>query len=141
MDYEFILRHDDSGIDPEIEAIAREVIGAAIEVHRVLGLGFPESVYRKALSHELDLRGIEHKCESPAPVVYKEVAVGVGKVDVLVAKSIVLELKTVESFSEVHRAQVIAYLQAMHMRLGYLINFNVALLRDGIKRILNPHTP
>jgi hypothetical protein len=56
MDYEFILRHDDSGIDPEIEAIAREVIGAAIEVHRVLGLGFPESVYRKALSHELDLR-------------------------------------------------------------------------------------
>jgi GxxExxY protein len=140
MDPEFVMEHDDAGIDPEIEAIARQVIGAAIEVHRVLGPGFPESVYRNALSHELKLRGIEHKCEAPAPVMYKGVSVGEGKLDVLVAKSIVVELKTVESLSEVHRAQVIAYLQTMHLRLGFLINFNVVLLRDGIKRIINPHT-
>jgi GxxExxY protein len=139
MDTDVTLEHNDSGIDPQIEALGRNVIGAAIEVHRILGPGLPESVYRNALSHELKLRQIEHKCEAPLPVVYKGIVVGHGKVDLLVHGRIVLELKTVESLGEVHRAQVIAYLQALHLALGYLINFNVAVLRDGLKRIINPH--
>jgi GxxExxY protein len=139
MDTGTVFEHGDAGIDAEIEAIARNVIGAAIEVHRVLGPGLPESVYRKALSHEFDLRGIEHTCETPIPVLYKGVVVGEGRMDVLVQKCIVIELKTVESLNDVHRAQLIAYLQACHLRLGFLINYNVALMRDGVQRILNPH--
>jgi GxxExxY protein len=133
------LEHQDSGIEPEIEELGRNIIGAAIEVHRIIGPGFPESVYRKALSVELSLRGIEHACEAPLPVFYKGVEVGEGRIDVLVQKSIVVELKTVQSLGDVHRSQVIAYLQGTRLRLGYLINFNVPILRDGIKRIINPH--
>jgi GxxExxY protein len=139
MDSEAVFEHDDAGIDQAVEALARNVIGAAIEVHRVLGPGLPESVYRKALSHELKLRGTEHTWETPIPVLYKGVLVGEGRMDVLVQKCIVLELKTVESLNDVHQAQLIAYLQASQLRLGFLINYNVAVMRDGIRRILNPH--
>ena len=139
MDSETVFEHDDAGVDPEVEAIARNIIGAAIEVHRILGPGLPESVYRKALSHEFDLRGIQHTYETPIPILYKGVLVGEGRMDLLVEQCIVIELKTVESLNDVHRAQLIAYLQATHLRLGFLINYNVALLRDGMRRILNPH--
>jgi GxxExxY protein len=130
----------DSGVDAETEALARRVIGAAIEVHRIIGPGLPESVYRKALAHELELCGIGCAPEARVPVVYKGKTVGEGRVDILVDKRIVLELKTVDQISPVHRAQLIAYLQALRLRLGFLINFNVPMLKEGIKRVLNPHT-
>ncbi|MDB5174935.1 MAG: hypothetical protein JWN51_3708 [Phycisphaerales bacterium] len=125
--------------DPETEDLAREVIGAAIEVHRIIGPGLPESVYRRALSHELDLRGILHQCEAPVPVVYKGKRVGKGSMDILVGGKLVIELKTVEALNDVHRAQAVAYLNATNHQLALLINFNVAMLRDGIRRVI--HTP
>ena len=139
MDVFGYREHSDQGADDETEALARAVIGAAIEVHRILGPGLPESVYRKALSRELDLLTIQHTCEFPVPVFYKGAPVGKGKLDILVGGKLVVELKTVTALNEIHRAQVIAYLQATHNRLGLLINFNVALLKDGLKRVLNAH--
>ena len=133
--YEFRGR-EDSGVDPRVEALAAAVIGAAIEVHRVLGPGLPESSYRNALSHELTLRGIPHQVEAPVPVHYKGVLVGEGSVDILVDQVLVLELKVAEALNDVHRSQVIAYLQALKLDLGLLLNFNVALMKDGIKRVV-----
>ncbi len=113
------------------------VIGACIEVHRHLGPGLPEKVYREALSHELSLQGIFHQCEVMFPVMYKGKVVGEGRLDMLVGEMLVVELKVVESLTPVHRAQVLAYLQALKLELGLLINFNVAILRDGLKRVIN----
>jgi GxxExxY protein len=134
--HEFRGRQD-SGIDEATEDLGEQVLGAAIEVHRVIGPGFPESVYRKALSRELTLRGIAHVCEAIVPIYYKGELVGEGRIDILVAVRIVVELKCVEALTQVHRAQAIAYLQARKLKLAFLINFNIAILKDGIKRVVN----
>lgn len=125
-----------SKVDSGIEDLATKVIGAAIEVHRIIGPGFPGIVYRKALSHELDLRGIPYECEFAVAVFYKGMEVGTGSVDILVAGKLILELKVAERLSEAHRAQALAYLAALHLPLALLINFNTAILRDGIKRVI-----
>ncbi|MGH7214538.1 MAG: GxxExxY protein [Tepidisphaeraceae bacterium] len=116
--------------------MAEATIGAAIEVHRHMGAGLPEVSYKRALSHELSLRGIPHDCEVRVPLVYKGIPVGEEFIDILVGGRLVVELKVVEHLTEVHRAQVIAYLSATGVQLALLINFNVALLRDGIKRVI-----
>ena len=136
--HEFRGRHG-SGVDEATEDLAEQVLGAAVEVHRIVGPGLPESVYRKALSHELTLRGIAHVCEALVPIYYKGELVGEGRIDVLVADRIVVELKCVEALTQVHRAQAIAYLQAKKLKLAFLINFNVAILKDGIKRVVNTY--
>jgi GxxExxY protein len=128
---------DDGCGDEEAERLAREVIGAAIEVHRVVGPGMPESVYEKALSRELTLRSIEHVRQAPVPVHYKGALVGEGQLDLLIGGRLVVELKACERLADVHHAQVLAYLCATDLRLGLLINFNVARLADGIRRIVN----
>ena len=134
--FDFHQRHDVKA-DPETEGLGTLAIGAAIEVHRHLGPGLPEIAYRKALAHELTLRGVECACEFPVPIIYKGLPVGDGRVDILVARRLVIEIKVVEVLSTVHRAQTIAYLQALKLPLGLLINFNVAILKDGIKRVVN----
>ncbi len=136
--YEFRERGT-SGVDEETEALAKAVIGAAIEVHRHIKPGMPENCYKLALSHELTLLGIPHQTEVSVPVVYKGKRVGEGFIDILVDGRLVLELKAVESLHEVHRAQVIAYLQAMNLQLGLLINFNVVKLVQGLKRVINTY--
>jgi GxxExxY protein len=123
--------------DDETEALAHEVIGAAIEVHRLLGPGLPEISYKRALSHELSLRRIAHECEFPVPIVYKGVLVGDGRVDILVDRRLVVEIKVAEAITAVHRQQVLSYLQALKLQLGLILNFNVAVMRDGIKRVIN----
>jgi GxxExxY protein len=137
MDVFEFRRRGDSGLDDRTEALAEAVIGAAIEVHRLLGPGMPEPSYQKALSHELDLRGIPHQCEVPFPILYKGKHVGEGRLDILVDGLIVVELKSVEALSPVHRAQVVTYLKVTRLKLGLLINFNVVLLKEGVKRIIN----
>ena len=112
------------------------VIEACIEVHRHIGPGFPESVYEEALCIELAERGIPFERQVPCPVNYKGHNVGHGKMDVVVAGCLVLELKTVDSLGRVHFAQVMSYLRASGHRLGLLINFNVPMLKDGIRRIV-----
>jgi GxxExxY protein len=134
--YEFRERGN-SGVDEETERLAQEVIGAAIEVHRVIRPGMPENAYKLALCHELGLRGIAYECEVRFAIMYKGIKVGEGFIDVLVNKRLVLELKSVESLTEVHRSQAIGYLQALNLRLALLINFKVAQLKNGIKRVVN----
>ena len=139
MDIFEFRERGNSGVDEATEILAQQVIGAAIEVHKAIKPGMPENCYKLALSHELTLRSIPHRTEVPVPVIYKGVKVGEGFIDILVDDRLVLELKSVESLHEVHRAQVIAYLQALHLQLGLLINFNVVRLSHGLKRVINTY--
>ncbi|OUL33092.1 GxxExxY protein [Nostoc sp. T09] len=113
-----------------------EVIGAAIEVHRILGPGFLEEVYKEALIVELLMRGIPHECEKWVKITYKEHEVGKGRLDFLIADCLILELKAVQNLAPIHEAQVLSYLKITNCPLALLINFNVPLLKDGIKRII-----
>ena len=121
-----------------LDELAYDVIGAAIEVHRHLGPGFLESIYEVALSRELSERGIEHEVQVPIPVAYKGVVVGEHRLDLLIHSELVIELKAVEALSTAHVAQTLSYLRAGGFRLGLLMNFHAAVLRDGIRRILAP---
>jgi GxxExxY protein len=136
--YDFYERQEVKA-DAETEELSHLAIGAAIEVHAHLGPGLPE-IYRKALSRELTLRNIPHECEFPVPIVYKGEVVGKGFVDILVDRRLVIEIKVAEALTAVHRAQVLAYLQALKLQLALLLNYNVAIMRDGIKRVINTYT-
>ncbi len=117
---------------------SHEVIGAAIEVHRLIGPGLLESVYEVALSTELRLRGITVDRQISIPVNYKgEVLDCYMKLDLLVEQSIIVEVKSVDKLIPVPRAQLLTYLRLQDLWLGLLINFNVELLRDGVRRVLN----
>ena len=137
MDFYDFRTRQDVRVAEDIERLAFDVIGAAIEVHRVLGPGLPESHYRNALCHELTLRGIPYKMEEPFKVRYKGVCVGTGQLDILVADRLILELKATEGPTDVHLAQALTYLVSMELPLALLINFNVRFVRDGIRRVLN----
>jgi GxxExxY protein len=121
---------------PELDAVANRVIGAALEVHRQLGPGFLESVYEEALAVELELRGIRVERQRPIPVIYKSHTIGEHRLDFLVESRLIVELKAVEKFLPIHRAQLISYLKAASLSLGLLINFNERWLRDGIERLV-----
>lgn len=125
--------------DQSLDQLAHAVIGAAIDVHREIGPGFLESVYQNALCYELGLRKITYEAQVLAPVTYKGYAVGEGRLDVLVEKRLIIELKAVEAFEAIHQAQVISYLRAMRLPLGLLINFNMPILKDGIRRVVLSH--
>ena len=120
----------------ELDRLAHEVIGAAIEVHRVLGPGLLESVYEEALCVELGLQGLPFVRQPAVDLSYKSHPVGRGRLDLLVGGKLVVELKAVEVLTDVHKAQAISYLRTTGYRLALLINFNVPRLRDGIKRIV-----
>jgi GxxExxY protein len=123
----------------ELDDLTHRVIGAAIEVHRLLGPGFLETVYEGALSVELTLLGIPFARQVPIGLSYKGAPVGEAHLDLLVKNCLVLELKAAEQIAPIHVAQMLSYLKATRLRLGLLINFNVTTLRSGIKRIV--HTP
>lgn len=120
----------------ELDQLAHDVIGAAIEVHRILGPGFLERSYQRALAIELRLRGMPHVIESPIHLDYKGESIGEGRIDILVADQLVVELKTVDELSAFHEAQALAYLKATGHELALLINFNTPVLKQGIKRII-----
>ena len=121
--------------NPDLNRITNAVIGAAIAVHRELGPGYFESVYENALAIEFHNRGIEFQRQVMFPVLYDGQLVGEGKLDFLIEKQLIVELKAVDSLSSIHTAQVIAYLKATNCRLALLINFNVRKLVDGVKRV------
>jgi GxxExxY protein len=119
------------------DSLSEQVIGAAIEVHRHLGPGLLESVYERCLCHELDLRGIPYQPQVKLPVLYKGMSLDCELVmDVVVVERLVLELKSVEKLLPVHEAQLLTYLKLSGIRTGLLINFNVPVLRDGLKRMV-----
>lgn len=120
----------------ELDQLAHAVIGAAIEVHRALGPGFLESVYEEALSFELEQRAVPFTRQHVISVSYKGRPVGEGRLDMLVAGRLVVELKAVDELAPIHMAQVISYLKATGHKLGLLINFNVPILKQGIRRVV-----
>jgi GxxExxY protein len=117
--------------------LTHEIIGAAIEVHRLLGPGLLESAYEECLCHELTLRKLGVQRQVPVPVVYKEVKLECGyRLDLVVERKVILELKSIEAFSPVHEAIMLTYLRLSGHRIGLLINFNVTILKDGIRRFV-----
>jgi GxxExxY protein len=126
--------------DFELDETARIVVDAAVEVHRVLnrvlGPGLLESVYEQALSVERGLRSVRFAQQVPVAVTYKNVAIGEARLDFLVAERLVVELKACQGLLPVHFAQVLSYLKASDRSLGLLINFNVRLLRQGVRRVI-----
>jgi GxxExxY protein len=122
--------------DDQLDACARAVIDAALEVHRCLGPGFAEAVYERALSIELEMRGIAFEQQFPVPISYKGYTVGESRLDLLVAHRLVVELKAAEQLAPIHTAQLLSYLRATRCPLGLLLNFNVSLLKNGIKRVV-----
>jgi GxxExxY protein len=136
MNWEELRKRGKAQAPEEIEKLAYLVIGAAIEVHRILGPGHLESAYRDALCYELELRGISARREVPYDLTYKGRKVGTGRLDLLVDGKLILELKACDGLSAVHTAQAISYLRCMNLPLTLLINFNVVLLQDGIRRVI-----
>ena len=120
----------------QVDDNANAVIGAALEVHRILGPGFLETVYAEAMAVELDLRDIRFERQSPSALLYKGHRIGEGRLDFLVDGALVLELKAVEKLLPIHHAQVLSYLKSTGCQLALLINFNERLLRDGIRRVV-----
>lgn len=123
-------------VPEELNRISHDIIGAAIEVHRVLGPGFLESAYEQAMEIEFKLRAMASARQSVIGVEYKGVTVGEGRMDFVVERQVVCELKAVDELLPVHEAQLLSYLRATKLRLGLLINFNVPVLKDGIRRIV-----
>jgi len=116
------------------------IIGKAIEIHRTLGPGLLESAYQECLYYELTSAGLFVEKEKALPIVYKEIKLDHGyRIDLLVESKIVLELKTVEDLLDSHEAQMLTYLRLGKFRLGLLMNFNEAVLKDGIKRFINSY--
>jgi GxxExxY protein len=121
-----------------LNSITERIIGGAIEVHRHLGPGLLESAYEECLCHELALAGLRFERQVPLPVLYKTVHVDCGyRIDVLVEDRVIVELKCVERLLPIHEAQTLTYLKLKDFRLGLLINFNVPVLTQGVKRIAN----
>ena len=123
------------------DELTRMVIGKAIEVHRFLGPGLLESSYQKCLAYELIKAGLDVEEEKPLPLVYKEVKLDCGyRLDLLVENCLVIEIKSAEAITPIHVAQLITYLRLTGSTLGLLLNFNVQIMKDGIRRIVNNHT-
>jgi len=121
--------------DIRFERLSREVIGCAIEVHRSLGPGLLESSYQRCLSRELGVHSIAHETEFPIPVIYKGLSLDCGyRIDILVEKKIIVELKSVKQIDPIHEAQILTYMRLASIKIGLILNFNVTKLKEGIKR-------
>ena len=119
--------------------LSGEVIGAAIEVHRLLGPGLLESAYELALARELALRGVRVERQKAVPLEYKGTALGDGfRIDLLVQEQVIVEIKAVERIQAIHEAQLLTYLRLADKRLGLLINFNEKTIKEGVKRVVKP---
>ena len=122
----------------ELNEMTGRVIGAAIEVHKVLGPGLLESIYEECLSYELEARKIPHERQKEIPIDYKGVKLGCGyRIDLLVEEKIILEIKSCESILPIHEAQLLTYLKMKQCKLGFILNWNVPRMKDGIKRMVN----
>ena len=118
--------------------ISGKIIGAAIEVHKKLGPGLLESAYEECLCCEMQLRGIEFKRQVPLPLNYKGIDLDCGyRLDLLVEDKVIVELKSVEGLEPIHEAQMLTYLKLRNAWLGLIINFNVIMLKDGVRRLVN----
>ena len=122
----------------QIEAIATKIVNSSIKVHKALGPGLLESVYQKCLKYELLKEGLDTKCEVPVPIKYEDVHIDAGfRADMIVEDCIILENKTVDKIAPIHEAQLLTYLKITKIQLGFILNWNVSLMKNGIKRMVN----
>ena len=122
----------------DIEVVGRHVVSSAIKVHTALGPGLLESAYQKCLAYELRGKGLKVECELVLPIKYEAVQLDAGyRIDMFVERQIIIENKTVEKLLPIHEAQLLTYLRLKGLRLGFLLNWNVALMKHGIKRMVN----
>ena len=121
-----------------IDEIAKEIVDAAFKIHSKLGPGLLESAYEACMAHELTKRGFMVERQKPQPVIYDSIQIEVGyRLDILVNDLVIIELKAVEQLAPIHQAQLMTYLKLSEKTLGFLINFNVPLIKQGIRRIAN----
>ena len=119
------------------DELSKKVIGCAIEVHRHLGPGLLETTYEHCLAHDLTINNIEFKLQHPLPVFYKDTYLDCGyRIDLLVEKKLVIELKSVSELNPIHEAQILTYMKLSLIKTGLLINFNSMKLKDGIRRFV-----
>lgn len=134
MNYQKLVTKNEKG-NPEDDPLTREIIGAAIEVHKTLGPGLLERTYEICMLRELELRGLKCEAEKSIPLNYKGITIENGyRVDLVVEDKVVVELKSVQALEPIHEVQLVTYLKLSGHKVGLLINFNVVLLKDGIKR-------
>jgi len=121
----------------EFDYLSKQVIGGALEVHRVLGPGLLESTYEQCLARELSLASIPFKLQVPLPVKYKNIIIDCGyRIDVLVKDKLIIEIKSVKKIIDVNRAQLLTYMKLSGIGIGLLMNFNVELFKTGLKRFV-----
>jgi GxxExxY protein len=124
----------------QIDKIASEIVDSAFKIHTKLGPGLLESAYEVCMAHELAKRGFAVERQKPQPVFYDGIEIETGyRLDLLIANSVIIELKAVEQLAPIHQAQLMTYLKLSGKSLGFLINFNVPLIKQGIRRIANQH--
>ncbi len=121
----------------EFDALSNQVIGGALEIHRSLGPGLLESAYEACLAYELEKAGLAFRRQHPIPVTYKTVRLDCGyRADFVIERQLIIELKSIEKLLPIHEAQLLSYMKLAEVSVGLLINFNVKLLKDGIKRMV-----
>lgn len=126
-----------SPLPAEIEELASIVVDSAFKVHKSLGPGLLESVYEACLCVELRNRGVAYETQAPVPVIYEGLRIEAGlRLDLLVERSLIVEVKSVEALQFIHQSQLLTYLKLSELRLGLLINFNVAMFKQGVKRVI-----
>jgi GxxExxY protein len=126
----------------DIEKIGKDIVHCAIKVHKALGPGLMESAYQKCLAYELEQLGHKVQCELLLPIEYGPVQIDAGyRVDMLIDDSVIVENKTVEALHPINEAQLLTYLRMKKLQLGYLLNWNVSLMKQGMKRMLNDYWP
>ena len=124
-------------IPPELEKIGKEIVDCAFKVHSTLGAGLLESVYDVCLAHELTKRGLYVQRQLSIPIVYDNIRFDAGlRIDLMINEAVIIEVKVVETILAVHKAQVLTYLKLTNTRLGYLINFDTPVIKDGIRRLV-----
>ena len=125
------------GVTKEVEEVARLVVDSGLKVHRALGAGLMELAYEQCLAHELESRGLAVKSQVVLPLVYEGKSIAQGyRIDLLVERSVIVEVKAIDALLRVHEAQLLTYLKLSGCRVGFLLNFNVPLFRHGVRRFV-----
>jgi GxxExxY protein len=131
-------RKEHEGVPARTETVGREIVDAAIKIHRVLGPGLLESAYEHCLAHELGGRGLQTRRQVALPIEFEGLRLEAGyRLDMVVDDLVIVEVKAVEALSRLHEAQILTYLRLSGMRLGYLLNFNAVQMRQGLRRFIH----
>lgn len=131
-----MLTRTRSTLSPELDALTHRIIGCALAVHTELGAGFLEPVYQKSLKVELHAQGLAFASEHPVHVRYRDQVIRGHRVDLIVENAVIVEIKAIKRFEDIHTSQLVSYLRATGLKVGLLVNFNTEHLRSGLRRVV-----